>query len=410
MWSHMFKLIANQWRSNLWIMVELFMSFVCIWLVADVLASLLSRKFKDKGFDLEHVYMVSYYTKSRDVFSYDAGSVSEDELRELAERIRRYPGVEAVGFASGGAFPYTGTVNGHEYFGDTVKAWAVDGFLSPDMVRVLRLTSAEPELDLEREAGRGDISLLSKTLIKTLTRSDATRIRFYTNDKRNNAHMGVRSNYVTDEYNDTGEERCLWAFWPEARLLKKRPQGSVEMFIRVRPEADHGFHDTFMTTMRERLTAGNTSIVGLTPMKDYRHYILGLMGINMMYGTSYFLSAFFLVCAFLGIIGTFWFRTEARTSEIGLRMALGATRRQVRRQMIGEGLMLFALVWIPGLVVVYLLRDVFSVYEVPLSAGWLFVILTVITTLVMALLIVAGIWVPARQASRINPVDALRYE
>ena len=39
-----------------------------------------------------------------------------------------------------------------------------------------------------------------------------------------------------------------------------------------------------------------------------------------------------------------------------------------------------------------------------------FTLIGLLTTLVMAMLITAGVWAPARQASRINPVDALRYE
>jgi putative ABC transport system permease protein len=39
-----------------------------------------------------------------------------------------------------------------------------------------------------------------------------------------------------------------------------------------------------------------------------------------------------------------------------------------------------------------------------------FLLISVMVTLLLALLIIAGIWYPARQASRINPVDALHYE
>ena len=49
---------------------------------------------------------------------------------------------------------------------------------------------------------------------------------------------------------------------------------------------------------------------------------------------------FLLVNVFLGLIGTFWFRTRRRRSEIALRMAMGSTRGGVFRLLIGEGLLL----------------------------------------------------------------------
>ena len=72
--------------------------------------------------------------------------------------------------------------------------------------------------------------------------------------------------------------------------------------------------------------------------------------------------------------------------------------------------MLFALVWVPGVVIAWLLRHVVSIFADRIPFDFCALMTILFTTLVMALLIVAGIWVPARQASRINPVDALRYE
>ena len=76
----------------------------------------------------------------------------------------------------------------------------------------------------------------------------------------------------------------------------------------------------------------------------------------------------------------------------------------------GEGLLLFSLVWFPGVIIFYLIHDTFKLYETSLS-GWAFCLtVMLIVTLFMVLLIMVGIWYPARQASRINPVDALHYE
>ena len=76
----------------------------------------------------------------------------------------------------------------------------------------------------------------------------------------------------------------------------------------------------------------------------------------------------------------------------------------------GEGLLLLGIVWLPAVIVSYVLRTAVWDNETLLSDTVLFITLTAVTTVLLMLLVVAGIWIPARQASRINPVDALHYE
>ncbi len=411
MFSHILKLIINQWRGNLWILAELFISFICIWQVGNVFSSLLSHKLRDTGFDLEHVYRVTTAIREKDSPSYDPDSPLTDNWKELVERVRRCPGVESVGLTSYTAFPYTGSTNGRAYFGDTTRTTALRGQLTPDVIRVLHITSPSPEVDLVKETSTSQTCfLVSPQAMEQLYDKNTVRCRIYTKDERDKAYPGILCSYLTNEYADNNDNRALWEIWSEGRMIEKNANKDLTMLIRVHPDADHDFRESFLSTMRAQLTAGNLSIVNLTRMEDYRTYILNLSSINLMYGAGYFLAAFFFICAFLGIIGTFWFRTESRTSEIGLRMALGATRRQVRWQMIGEGLMLLGIVWLPAVIVSYVLRTAVWDNETLLSDTVLFITLTAVTTVLLMLLIVAGIWIPARQASRINPVDALHYE
>lgn len=411
MFSHILKLIINQWRGNLWILAELFISFICIWQVGNVFSSLLSHKLRDTGFDLEHVYRVTTAIREKDSPSYDPDSPLTDNWKELVERVRRCPGVESVGLTSYTAFPYTGSTNGRSYFGDTTRTTALRGQLTPDVIRVLHITSPSPEVDLVKETSTGQTCfLVSPQAMEQLYDKNTVRCRIYTKDERDKAYPGILCSYLTNEYADNNDNCALWEIWSEGRMIEKNANKDLTMLIRVHPDADHDFRETFLSTMRAQLTAGNLSIVNLTRMEDYRTYMLNLSSINLMYGAGYFLAAFFFICAFLGIIGTFWFRTESRTSEIGLRMALGATRRQVRWQMIGEGLMLLGIVWLPAVIVSYVLRTAVWDNETLLSDTVLFITLTAVTTVLLMLLIVAGIWIPARQASRINPVDALHYE
>ena len=50
-------------------------------------------------------------------------------------------------------------------------------------------------------------------------------------------------------------------------------------------------------------------------------------------------------------MGTFWFRTRHRRSEIALRMAMGSSRSRIRSRLLGEGLLFLVLAAIPALII-----------------------------------------------------------
>ena len=127
---------------------------------------------------------------------------------------------------------------------------------------------------------------------------------------------------------------------------------------------------------------------------------------------------FLLVNVFLGLIGTFWFRTRRRRSEIALRMAMGSTRGGVFRLLIGEGLLLLALVTLPAMVVCYNVGMAeFTIGRTSLISTWpiewsviRFLAGSLGAWLLIALMVVIGIWFPARQAMKIEPAEALHEE
>ena len=284
MFSHILKLIINQWRGNLWILAELFISFICIWQVGNVFSSLLSHKLRNTGFDLEHVYRVTTAIREKDSPSYDPDSPLTDDWKVLVERVRRCPGVESVGLTSYTAFPYTGSTNGRTYFGDTTRTTALRGQLTPDVIRVLHITSPSSEVDLLKETSTGQTCfLVSPQAMEQLYDKNTVRCRIYTKDERDKAYPGILCSYLTNEYADNNDNSALWEIWSEGRMIEKNANKDLTMLIRVHPDADHDFRETFLSTMRAQLTAGNLSIVNLTRMEDYRTYILNLSSINLMY-------------------------------------------------------------------------------------------------------------------------------
>ena len=120
------------------------------------------------------------------------------------------------------------------------------------------------------------------------------------------------------------------------------------------------------------------------------------------------LAALALLLAALGIYGVMAFTVAQRTGEIGLRMALGAEQAQVRRQILREGLTLAAGGLVFGLAGAYALGRAMQSTLYGTGALSLPVLLGAGLVLLGAALVAC--YVPARRASAVDPMMALRQE
>ena len=102
-------------------------------------------------------------------------------------------------------------------------------------------------------------------------------------------------------------------------------------------------------------------------------------------------------------IGVVWMQTKKRMGEMGLRMAMGCTPALMMRTIILENLILTTFAMLPGLIVVL------NLYAfAPRGMGWTVAIVSAMA--LMWLFSMFSAWYPARQAARVQPVEALRTQ
>ncbi len=205
---------------------------------------------------------------------------------------------------------------------------------------------------------------------------------------------------VADVHESSVEGNPGWQMYLSGAAPQFGPEGA-QLVVRTKlpPETLAG---SVMSTLRQINPAQPaTEFRSIQRLVDHavspRRFFVLLVGIFAGLG---------LILASLGIYGVISYSVTQRTQEIGIRMALGASQGRVQLAVIGKTLLLALIGIFAGTVASMAIADLIAslLYGTKATDGATFLSMTLLLLLVALL---AG-YIPARRASRIHPVIALR--
>lgn len=175
------------------------------------------------------------------------------------------------------------------------------------------------------------------------------------------------------------------------------------LILRVRPGVDAAFEERLTKVLQAQ--APDWSF-GMKPTVETRE---GYLRTNYLTPIAILglVAGFLLLMVALGLSGVLWQSVTQRIRELGLRRAKGADRVRIRRQILGELLLMTAIAVVAGTILLAQLPVLGWLGKVSTSIFGVGLLLA--TTLLFLLTSFCG-WYPSLLATRVPPAEALRYE
>jgi len=373
---------------------------VALAVVVLVAAALFYRSFSetrgmDPGFRREGVLLAAYDLTGRNADSTAARLFAA----RLLDKARALPSVEAAAIASSVPLDIHGLpVRAFELEGrarsDAGRDLALSNTVTPDYFRTMGIPLRAGRTFVElTDADAPPQAVVNDEFVRQYVGSGEPLGRRLTTRGGTYTIVGVVKTSTYDSFGETPKPIIYLSY-------RDRPFGSGEIHLRTRVGSE-----TLLVPQLQRVVR---ELDPMLPVYDVRtlmeHVDKNLFLRKIPARMFVVLGPLLLVLAAIGIYAVVAYTVSHRTAEIGVRIALGATAARVVRQIVRETLRVVGIGATVGWAVAFLVA-----IHVMRGAPINLVIFLGVPALLM--LVAAGAsWLPARRASRVDPVVALRAE
>lgn len=396
----------RQGLRKLLVMSEMALAVVLLIGAGLLVKSFLRLQHVDPGFDPDRVLAMQLSLPN---FKYPEPQQRDFFHRRVLEQVRALPGVRTAGAIS--VLPMSGTgssgsfrIEGRDVPSGETMPHGDRWLTTPDYFGAMNVRLLEGRFFTERDAPEAPgVAIIDETLARKYWPGEdplGKRISFESdgqNNRRWREIVGIVG-HVRQKALE-GESRGQY-YVP----YSQRPV-SPDMFLVVKTATDPSSLagpvrgvirnldedlPVFRVTTMEQLVADSLA---------QRRFAMLLSGV---------FAAIALVLAAVGLYGVMSYTVTQRTRELGVRISLGAQRGDVLKLVVGQGAQLIAAGLACGLVAAFLLTRLMStlLYGVTATDPLTFVGVS----LALAAVALVACYVPARRATRVDPLVALRHE
>jgi predicted permease len=387
--------------GNVLVMVQVALS--CVLLVGGglFLRSMQFARNVDPGF---YRTGISLFSINLDLQGYDHERATRFEVT-MMDRLRAIPGVEGAAFAYplpldayGGPAPVF--PEGWTPRSDSEQNIAGESRVSPRYFETMGTQIvAGRAIDQRDTASSKPVAVVNESMARRYWESPEKALgRRFSQSKGGDLLeiVGVAKN---GKYMSFGEPAFSYIFIPESQNY----YGQVEVLLRSKQDIA-----ALMPAVRAEMSRLDPAIplFGVRTMPQFLNRTVSIYELGASLVGTFAMTA--LLLAAVGIYGVLYFTVARRTKEIGIRMALGARYGQVLRMVLQRSLLWVAGGLAIGAALALLARPVTGQLVAGISASDPLTYCAVLG--IFASIVVAASIIPARRASRVNPVEALRHE
>jgi putative ABC transport system permease protein len=385
----------------------LIVSEVALSLVLLVGAGLLIKSFvqlrsTSPGFNSEGVLTASVSLSS---VKYPKDEQLSGFYKQAVERAAQLPGVEAAAAVLGLPFGENSistsfTVAGRRDPGPGARPIAQAAIVTPDYFRALGIPVISGRAFTERDTATAPkVLLISGTLARRFF-PDEDPINRYLDVGLNGIHgliVGVVGD-VHQRYLDKEPDPTYYVPYEQV------PVNSMSLVVRIKTAEPANLASPLRAAVLE--IDKEVPLFHIQPIESLVADSVAQQRFNMTLLAVF--SATALLLAAVGIFSVMSFLVARRTHEIGVRIALGAQRKDVLKLVVGQGMMLAVIGAAIGLAAAFALTRLMSslLFGVSATDPATFTIVAVVSIAVALL----ASYLPARRATKVDPMVALRYE
>ncbi len=413
---NLLKQMRAEWRANIWMAVEMLIVSVVLFVLADNIYITTATVNEPLGFNSEHCYLIEISTvteASPDYVEYSDKENRNKDLLTFLDRIRTRPEIEAASL-SHNAYPYNPNNSYKQIDIDTFSmamAPLLNRVVQPEFFSVFKIEGANGETpeQLGKALERDKILVSDNALDERAGLKSLKSLYGCQLVKDGSDTLELHTSFKTMRYTDFETQYANSAKSMFEYLTPEMYSLANECCVRVRANMDKNFIEKLMSDAESDLRVGNWYIRSVKSFDDIKKNYNRHWEASMR---NTIVCAFFLLLnIFLGILGTFWYRTQQRMKEISLRMVSGATRGDIFRRILGEGQLLLLFVTPAAIAIDYMLTHYeltswYNGYFEPVR----FCACAIIACTLIAIMIAIGIYFPARKAMTISPATALKTE